>query len=241
MYVPAAGTGTVSNPDGTFSLSLKQTADGTPVTFSCIGFTDRTLTLGELRGGEACPVVLAEAKYELSAAEVSAEELRLRRDRTLGNPDGNTGSYAQFRVSEGSDRGMEVGNLMRVKGDWRLKQIGVHIPSVSHDTMQYEVNVRRGDTGTPGEILNRQRIFLTVDSSLKDEPFVLDLADLDISGNGDFFVCIEALDSAKDGYWTMFSVKMSKGLTYFKQSDGVWSNAPVKQSIGLWCEVRSER
>lgn len=239
VYVPSASKGTVSNMDGVFSLSLKQANADSIATISCIGYQTKKLKLRGLLNGTVTTIELEAANYELAQATVVGSNLNYNSAAILGNPRRNqniTGGYSQDSTASA---GMELGNLMKTKRNWILDQVGFHIRSIGRDTMHFEVNVYKARKGFPdGEPFNRQRIFLSVDSSMVAEPVIVDLSDKNIYGKGDFIVTLELLDDVNSTDYVSFAANMKKGLTRYKSGAGRWRKAPVFMSVGIWAEVR---
>jgi len=239
VYVPSASKGTVSNMEGIFSLSLKQAAADSLVTISCIGYETKKLQLRGLLNGTITSIKLANANYELAEATVVGSNLNYNRAAILGNPKLNksiTGGYSQDSTASA---GMELGNLMKTKRNWMLDKAGFHIRTISRDTMHFEVNVYEARKGFPkGEPINRQRIFLSLDSNMLEEPIMVDFSDQNIFGKGDFLVTLELLDDINSTDYVSFPANLKKGLTRYKSGAGKWRKAPVFMSVGIWAEVR---
>jgi len=239
VYVPSESKGTVSNMDGVFSLSLKQANADSIATISCIGYETKQLPLRGLLNGTVTSITLASANYKLAQATVVGSNLNYTNPVVLGNPKLNknvTGGYSQDSTASA---GMELGNVMKTKRNWMLDKAGFHIRTISRDTMHFEVNVYKARKGFPeGEPVNRQRIFLSVDSSKIKEPVMIDFSDQNIFGKGDFLVTLELLDDINSTDYVSFPANMKKGLTRYKSGAGRWRKAPFFMSVGIWAEVR---
>ena len=239
VYVPSASKGTVSNMQGVFSLSLKQVSADSLVTISCIGYETKKLALRGLLNGTVTSINLANANYELAQATVIGSNLDYTNATILGNPKRNpnvTGGYTQDSTASA---GMELGNLMKTKRNWILDKAGFHIRDIGRDPMKFEVNVYKARKGFPdGEPINRQRIFLTVDSTMLEAPVMVDFSEQNIYGKGEFLVTLELLDDINSTDYVSFPMNMKKALTRYKSGDGRWRKAPVFMSVGIWAEVR---
>ena len=239
IYIPSASKGTVSDMNGVFSLSLKQASADSIATISCIGYETKQLELRGLLNGTVTTIQLANANYELAQATVVGSNLDYNRATVLGNPKLNksvTGGYSQDSTASA---GMELGNLMKTKRNWMLDKAGFHIRTISRDTMHFEVNVYKAQKGFPsGEPINRQRIFLSVDSTTIEEPVMVDFSNQAIYGKGDFVVTLELLDDINSTDYVSFPANLKKGLTRYKSGAGKWRKAPVFMSVGIWAEVR---
>ena len=238
VYVPSASKGTVSDMKGVFSLSLKQASADSIATISCIGYKTKELELRGLLNGTISSITLSDANYELAEATVVGSNLNYTNVAILGNPKRNksvTGGYSQDSTASA---GMELGNLMKTKRNWTLDKAGFHIRSIGTDTVHFEVNVYEAIKGFPGDPINRKRIFLNVDSSMLDAPIILDLADQNIYGKGNFIVTLEVLDQIDSTFYVSFPANLKKALTRYKAGDGRWRKAPVFISVGIWAEVR---
>lgn len=239
VYVPSASKGTVSNTAGVFSLSLKQASPDSIATISCIGYETKKFPLRGLLNGSTRSITLKSTNYELAQATVVGSTLNYTNAVILGNPKLNknvTGGYSQDSTASA---GMELGNLMKTKRSWVLDKAGFHIRAICRDSMHFEVNVYKARKGFPtGEPINRQRIFLSVDSNSIEEPVMVDFADQNIFGEGDFLVTLELLDDINSTDYVSFPANMKKGLTRYKSGAGRWRKAPFFMSVGIWAEVR---
>ncbi len=85
VYLPALATGDVTDPRGNFAFTAAQLTEAsftTPMTVSCIGFRDTTLSLGALRQNPR--LVLAKAAYDLAEVEVRDTRLRYGKSKRMG-------------------------------------------------------------------------------------------------------------------------------------------------------------
>jgi len=239
VYVPSVSKGTVSDMSGVFSLSLKQANGDSIATISCIGYETKELQLRGLLNGTVTSITMKSANYELAQATVVGSNLNYTNTTILGNPRLNSSVTGGYSRDSSTTSGMEIGNLMKTKRNWMLDKAGFHIRAIGRDTMHFEVNVYKAKKGFPtGEPINRQRIFLAVDSNSIEEPVMIDFADQNIFGKGDFMVSLELIDDVDSTDYISFPANFKKALTRFKSGDGRWRKAPLRMSVGAWAEVR---
>lgn len=240
IYVSSESKGTVSDVNGLFSLLLKSAHLDSLVTISCIGYETEKIPLRGLLDGSVPTIALNDIDYELAEATIIGSNLNYTDAKILGNAKRDNVPGGPNQDSTAS-AGMEIGNLMKTKHSWTLDKIGFHIVKISRDTMHFEVNIYKAKKGFPSKPINRNRIFLNVDTSMLKAPIVIDLKDQNIYGNGEFLVTIEMLDQVDSRDYIRFPARLKKGLTRFHAGDRRWRKAPFFMSIGIWAEVREAK
>lgn len=238
IYLPASGQGTVTDFEGNFSLSLKPAASDSELQISCIGYETMSLPVAKLQESGTCPVKLKQANYGLAEATVIGSSTVYTKPVILGNNKRNNNVIASFSQDSFDKAGIEIGNLMKTKHPWKLDKVGINFKSLGHDTAHFEVNILNEVAGQPGNPINRERIFIAVDSSQLDAPFMIDLSSYGITGRGNFYVTLEVLDQGEANRNTYFMANLKGKLTRFKEETGEWRKAPLFISIGMWAEVR---
>lgn len=268
VYVPALGTGAVSDGDGVVRLSpkLRAAPPNTPATVSCIGYADAEITLAQLSvAAETCGVALEPSAYALPGAEVTARaygadvrQLGFRKDES-----NVTSGYG----ADGGVIGAEIGNLMRARRGWWLQSVGlnVHVDT----TALVEVNVYAVEDGEPGERLNPARVLVNLPTcTTQVHSVAFDVADYGITGEGDFLVTVEPLSLGFEGpgervarlvdageaalatltdtlslrsnphFNSKIALRGKRQITRMRRRDGEWERTPVGLVVGIWAEVR---
>ena len=254
VYVAALSTGTVSGPGGEVRLSpkLADAAPTTPITVSCIGYADRTATLADLRGPvEGCGLVLAPAAYALAEAEIVGRRLSGKR-RTLGFRKDESRMMANLYQADADSAviGGEIGNVMRVDGPWRLREVGVNVKVQA--PMRFELNIYGYADGAQRALLHRERVLFDVPARTGHVHHeLIELTEYDISGEGDFLVTVEPLgpspvlpvpDSLADAQYTPWiaakvALRKRHRITRLRTRSGQWVRLPLGVVVGIWCDV----
>lgn len=139
--------------------------------------------------------------------------------------------------------GTEFGNVMRIKGRWRLDRVGANF-SASETACTYELNVYAYDDGEPGRHLHAERYFLELEPSAEPTELTVDLADEPIYGTGDFLVVLEAVTPGLTAAPTLharLALRRRKRITRFRQSDGTWRRAPIGVVVAVYADIRELR
>ena len=269
LYVPAVGTGIVSDADGFLKLSpsLQDADPATQVTVSCIGYDNLVLELGRLQAAAAgCQIEISPQAYALAEAEV-VDRAYGKKARQLGFRREN-GSVQSGYSSEQSSVGTELGNIMKTDKDWLLERVGFNM-RLDTATL-FELNVYAYADKLPQNQLNTKRVLVSVPADPEQSrSALLDLRDFRISGSGDFLVTLEVIGAAApvdritigDGarlaevlsedaeqvlavaptFHSAISLRGKKRITRYRKADGVWSKPPAGIVIGMWCEVREAK
>lgn len=194
--------GTLSNPDGTFQLTLPQNLQHDTLQLSALGFEKISLPLATIGDKLNIVVRLKERPVKLDAVVVNAKREK-NKTFELGNDSFNGGvletdtayaggSTALLIANEGPDFHDDLEFPLYVSSA-SLRVLKNNLP-----TMKFRVKLNEVDpaTGTPGaDILNTSVI---VESDMRKGWLEFDLSSHDIVVSGPFYVTFEQILDVKD-------------------------------------------
>jgi hypothetical protein len=242
-------TGTISDAEGLFSLSVSPAQHSRKIRVSAIGYEARELPIADLlaksSGGKRVEITLTAQPVSLPEVEVSAKEWKTK---TLG---GNVGTVTMFYYSFAinprpvqENLGRECGVL--IKSDQKttfLKKLNYCVTSNDFDEVKFRVNVYALEDGMPGQNLLPEDIIFTLTDrkrgwkQLNLEPYNLYL-------NHDFLITLEWIDSKPKADYKSLTISASlPGFqTVFMKdaSQAKWDKFSAS-GIGMNVEVEQEK
>ena len=160
LYLPCGQTGTLSEVDGTFTLTTDASADTCTVTFSCLNYESRSLTVAEVRrlAGAERPIVLQPVAIDLTTVAVNDRAINLK-PRVWGVPNPKGFSRMGYNFNE---RGGELGLVIKNEDYCRVDGVELFVSHVELDSFLVEFKLYELVDGKVGEQLQRERIIRTV-------------------------------------------------------------------------------
>jgi len=194
--------GTVSNEQGQYQLTFKESLAADTVRVSYLGYQPRLLTLRQLNAQPN--VALSAAAVGLSEVQVKAKNM-FQRNRTLGF----TGNSENTTLSlEAKDLGAEIGTIIHVKHKpTKVLKANFNVAYNQLGNLTLRVNLYRlGADGNPTEekLLHRE---VLVNTAVTKGPIAVDLALDNLVLDEDFFLAIEWISGAD-------ATKMHQGLAF---------------------------
>jgi hypothetical protein len=200
--IVGANVGTISNPDGSFSLSIPGKMLSDTLVFSSIGYEKRSIPLTQIFGDQSLIIYLSEKVMELSPVIISNRKVKSGTFQ-LGNPDFKGGVletdtlYAGRSISlliddksAGDNKGLtfpayiENARLRIFKNNLKSCKFRIRINSVNKAT------------GQPADDLLNESI--VVESTMRKGWMVFDLSKLDIEISESFFLTFEQILDVTD-------------------------------------------
>ncbi|TPE42609.1 carboxypeptidase-like regulatory domain-containing protein [Pontibacter mangrovi] len=210
--------GTASDEHGKFTLELPATHATDTLTFSAIGYQERSVPVSELVGMQPLEVKLQEKTERLQEVVVQSRKLKTRKlgvtgrlPMVWGNPD----------QRESKDI-YEFANFIQVK-DRPTELLSAHfyLTSSKLDSALFRINLYRNRDGKPGERLLEERVVQRLSTS---EGWVsIDLQPFAVYTDEDFFLGIEYLPATgADRRSIMLGAKLGGSSFSRKASLGNW-------------------
>lgn len=173
--IPAENLGTITNLNGTFSLTIPKEFMGEALVVSTLGFETKSLPIKDLSSSTEVKIYLKEKVTELSEVEITADRSqRIRaKQTTVGNRYFNTGT---MRLDANQNGGAMALLITHDQAPFVLSTAKLRIRSNTLPT--FKVRVRafsvNQSTGAPGKDLFEKSIVLESDVSRGWLKFELD-------------------------------------------------------------------
>lgn len=211
-------SGTVSDLNGDFQLSVSECKGSDTLRISMIGYKPVIYLLQSIP--QPFNVRLEQSRYELNEVKVRAGKLK---EKERGNFTQSDNMIAGFKSN---DLGSELVIKISVKDDAWIKKFKFYIAQSIFDTLFFRLNVYKMQNGKPGESLLNHPIYVTTTS--KKGWNSVNLEKYDIVADSDFAIGLEWIRDLKKGDVSkglMFSVGfLNKNCFYRKASQQEWNN-----------------
>ncbi|MEL7161725.1 MAG: carboxypeptidase-like regulatory domain-containing protein [Bacteroidota bacterium] len=193
--VLGAGIGTVSDPDGRFSLRIPRGRDG-QVKLSLLGYRSKTFTVRELadRLGKKESISLQPQVYDLSEVVVVPS---FTKTKTIGNP------ARQTRLTDGFDGnalGREGGVIVKLKQRYRPAKVlkfQLFVNNSSYEEIKFRINFYSVKDKYPDRPLPQESVIVT--SKVRNGILEADLEDYGIVVTDDFALTLEWIEDFGPG------------------------------------------
>ena len=227
-------TGTVSDHNGNFSLSLNtKLSFKDTLQFSFIGYKTTSIVISRLKPSDNIIEMVPQAD-QLDQVVITGIKPK---EKIIGrNHIGSGTLWSNFYIAgeEQDDRlGRELGMRFNLKGDYRLKTFSFYIGSNEYNSVKFRLNVYKIDENGPAELLNKEDVIFDV-GDIQSDWFELNLEDYNIyikEELSSFAVTIQWLESDKKSQDSKyFSIPLSinpldtkyfreKGMSQWKSSN----------------------
>ncbi|RYY54400.1 MAG: hypothetical protein EOO09_14510 [Chitinophagaceae bacterium] len=197
-----AGTGTISETDGSFSLPLLTVISNDTLLVSAMGYTTRRIPLKGISDFHHISIILDGKVTTLKPVIVSTSRVRPK-TLVLGNTQVRGGVYEPDTVYSGwsfallmDTTGLQSGKKLKLPA--YITQARLRIFRNNMQRCRYRVRILAADplTGIPGQDLLHESI--VVESSARKGWIDFDLTGSDLVLNAPFFVCFEQLLDRSD-------------------------------------------
>lgn len=199
-----ASIGTISDHDGSFSMSIPRVHSRDSIIFSALGYEKVSIPVSKLQAGTSLTIYLKETSYRLSVITITAERSKPKYF-SAGNAESEGGSLYADTVNAGAAMALLIRNETRkgkVKFEYPLDIQSAQVRIVNNTFKQFKVRIRLldvvevGGKLVPGkDILNES---VVVESSIFDGWLKIDLSPYTIKVNSDYFLVFEWILEKKD-------------------------------------------
>ena len=224
--------GTVTRPDGSFRLALKEARTDDTVRVSLVGHQTLNLTLAQLSKSAtkgSLRLTLAEQVQALPEVIVRTEGSVVR---VLGN-------QTQSRFFSGgfgpNQLGAQIGIPIRArKKPMLVEKVDFHVSYNGYDSLTLRLNVYKLENGVPGPNLLGENVLLSLGK--QTGRFAFDLSQHNIVVREDVLLALELLDGQGTEPRFFLSAGVFNGSTYYRRaSQGTWRQA---KGTGVGIQVR---
>ena len=220
------GIGTVSRPDGRYSLELNPLYDRDTLMFSCIGYHPFKITVGDFRKLEQHNVFLEKRIIELAEVVVRPGSYR---SRTLGHTTRSKSVRAGFKENQ---LGYEMGVAIKIQKPSFIEKVNINIASTSYDTLFYRLNIYSLAEGSEYENILTFPIYLELPANQLDQTIVLDLSAHSMRVSEDILITLEHIRELGPGH-LYFSAGLRGRTHYRKTSQANWESTPVGIGVSV--------
>jgi pimeloyl-ACP methyl ester carboxylesterase len=234
LGVPGRNQGTVSRPDGSFRLVLKEVRTDDTVRVSLVGYQTLDLTLAQVIKG-AAPGGL---RLTLAEQTQALPEVVVRTDASVVKVLGNPTESRFFSGGFGPNQlGGQIGIPVRArKKPMQVEKVDFHVSYNAYDSLTLRLNVYQLKNGVPGPNLLRENVLLRLGK--QTGRFAFDLSGQDIVIREDVLVALELLDGQGTETRFFLSAGVFNGATYYRRaSQGTWRKAKG-MGVGIQVTVR---
>jgi len=211
-------TGTVSNSDGLYTLSIPDQLLKDSVTFSCIGFQEQSFIGSDLSKKNNTQIKLIEKVALLNEVKISNTKRKIRKL-------GITGRTPMISIPTSSLRSTDIfeqARLIHLKSPAKILNANIFLISDDEREVTIRVNFYGFKDGLPsGRLIEKNIIKQKV---LKKGWLSIDLSNDDIYIDDDFVVSFEYLPSATtDNKRIVFGAKLGASDSWLRSSSlGIW-------------------
>jgi hypothetical protein len=228
--VPGKSTGTVSDANGKFKLTLTDKLENDSIVCSMIGYYSQKMVIKHINRHALVQFKLKQRVYQLHEVVVGIK----KEFKTIGN----LTKGSRKRIGIGRDQlGAELATLIHV-GDKPavLESANFYIVKNEYTRIQLRLNIYSFKDGKPRESLLTTPIYIETD--LKRGNWTIDLAKYDIKVQNDIVLSLEYIqDMGFKGLY--FSFDFNNSPSYFKAtSQAEWNafkynNRPIGASFSV--------
>lgn len=207
--------GAVSTLDGKFSIAIPDSLLNDTLTFTSIGFKEKSYIINKLVGNKDVEVILEDKITSLAEVKISNAKLKLYK---LGIT-GRTPMVSIPSKSYQKNDVLEQARILRLKKPAKIINANIFLLSQSKKEVNVRLNFYAVENGVPGKRLVEKSI---IRKSIIDKGwFSIDLKDEDIYLDEDFVVSFEFLPSTHSSIF--FAAKIGAVDSFLRSSSlGVW-------------------
>jgi len=232
-YASQSEYGTISDDLGVVSFDLEKIKPKDSISFSCIGYEDRIISMESLLTLKDAVITLNDRVYQMNDVEIIGESTSFKNIKSGVNKKSGFCRY-KFYTFPGYP-GNEHGLIIRNDQACYIENINFNLANISHDSMLYEINIYNYQDQIK-EPLNNKRIFIELSKGNKKG--TISIADQRIKVTNDFAITFEALQEKNYTSYINFKSKCTtKEVFLTKLNTGVW-----KEETGnipsIWCNMR---
>ena len=186
--------GTISNDKGMFQITINNSEIHQLLTFSSIGFQEKSFSISELNELNFVEIILEESQMQLQEVVLISSKPKLLE---LG-----TKSYVTMvagYVKANNDKNNDIQELakeIKVKKPSKLLDVNIHLFHVHVDTASFRINIYDIKDHLPNNKINTENIIIRKKVENGWNKFILE--EYNLKFETPFFITIEYLPKEKD-------------------------------------------
>lgn len=212
--------GTISGPDGSFSVTIPATFNNDSLTFSLVGYSELTIPIENMEK-KLIPLLPKPKTFDevlISTTALKEKKFGIYKRRNIGPHfiDGIIQNYDIFEIAQ---------IIPFPDYNCKLNSVNLYISDGSHDTVIYRLNLYHFDGSIPSTRLTEKTILKK--EKLKEGWLEIDISSLEIYAKGNVAASVEFL-SPQAGSHVSYEVKLGgRSKSYYRRnSQGQWQRAP---------------
>lgn len=213
-------TGTVSDENGLFSITIPEQYSNDSLTFLIIGFNNLSIPINTIKQGQQ--ISLSPCPRKLNEVFVTDKKLKERKIGITRNPllhfiDASIAQNDIFEIAEVINLGKDVS---------KITNVNLHINEYREDSGTFRINFYAYDGYRPGKRLVEQNIIQT--HPIRPGWAIFNLSSYSIYLAGKIVVAIEFIPSAKKNLPIAYEIKPgSRSRSFMRKSSlGIWEIPP---------------
>jgi len=220
------GIGTVSNPDGSFELDLKETLDSDSIRFSYLGYKSISFSIESLKATLLSDSIITMEEDTQLLKEVVIVGRKKFKKKVIGSDAQSTAFGFSY------DLGGAIGRRFNIrKESTQLLNFEAFVKENTYESIKLRLNIYYTDNKIPGERINRENIY--IDFSDPSGPIKVDLEKYKIFVDQDVIVTLEWVDFVGDGYFSLGSKFGTSGIKVRYASEGEWATYPMTLGFNM--------
>lgn len=225
--IPSKDIGTVSDINGTFSLSVTSKYYNDTLLISCIGYEPYKEKVASLLKSNNT-ITLKEKAYAINEIVVRNKKFKAK---LLGVENGSGKVIAGFKENR---LGYEIGILVRNKKIARIKKVNLNIAKCTYDSVHYRLNIYKALPNNQFEIINDEPIYIKF--PMKNVSQLNITLGKELVVEGDFLVSLENIKDQGSGKIFFKTTLLNKSI-YRKTSQSKWESSPFGVAFNVIADV----
>jgi len=224
--------GTVSDADGHYSMNVNSEFDNDSIRFSYTGYTPVSIKMVDFKK-RSHSLNLNPQVFNLN--EVVVKPVRIKQEK-LGNA-------FKFYFAAGfktSNKGYEMGVLLKIKKRAILQKVSIKVVHCSYDSLCFRLNIYKKTGKNQFENVLQDPIYVFRKVPRRPCTLNVNLAEYkcgNLTVEGNTLVTMEFIKDLGKGALSLASGMIGNTSYYRKTSQGEWKKAPVKLNINVDAEV----
>ena len=223
VVIVGKNTGTVSDIDGNFNLTLVNINNSDSLCFSSIGYESKTLSVLQFNEDSTKKVFLDLKVYKLLEVSVIHKKGRKTKKIIIGTPVTSNDLRSGF---QNNDLGSELGIKVHVRHEVILKDINLNVAASTFDSVTYRLNIYQSVNQIDYRNILTEPVYISFSRDKIQKVITFDLSKYSIIVKGSILIALELYKDLGEGS-LLFHTEFFTGSTYHRKTiDGDWAMSP---------------